>query len=211
MALADVEVTSLVWRSVPEDWHRHENGGGWVHKHARVEAVVYVGRWARISGGVISGGEISGGEISGGEISGGVISGGVISGGVISGGVISGGVISGWARISGGEISGGEISGGVISGGVFLDGDVISETPFTIQGTRHIAVLVSAVEVSVGCQRMPISDWFGRRGRAVARVEGYTAEQITEYAEHIAYLEHRAKELARARVAAVMDAEAQRV
>jgi len=40
--------------SVPEDWQQHSNGGGWVHKTAKVEASAYlyptsiVGAWAKI-------------------------------------------------------------------------------------------------------------------------------------------------------------------
>jgi len=65
----------------PVDAHKHKNGGGIVADTAIVNAGVWIGPKARVSGGTIRGGTIWGGTIWGGDIRGGTIRGGTIWGG----------------------------------------------------------------------------------------------------------------------------------
>ena len=43
-------VIALEWGSVPADWHRHQNGGGWVFHTARVAETAYIGPDAVVYG-----------------------------------------------------------------------------------------------------------------------------------------------------------------
>lgn len=51
---------------VADDWKPHPNGGGWVHRDAKVALDVFIGPGGTIRGGTIEGGTIWGGTIWGG-------------------------------------------------------------------------------------------------------------------------------------------------
>ena len=105
------------------EWHRHANGGGFIHADAAVRDDVYVGKHVVVRRGTIKGGTIWGGTIKGGTIWGGTIWGGTIKGGTIEGGTIWGGTIEG-GTIWGGTIKGGTIWGGTIKGGTIWGGTI---------------------------------------------------------------------------------------
>lgn len=42
--------TYLSLNSIPEEWHRHPNGGGWVYSTAKVAETAFVGEYARVFG-----------------------------------------------------------------------------------------------------------------------------------------------------------------
>ena len=117
------QITQLYPETQPEDWYQHPNGGGWVHRDAKVSPKAYLSKKAVARGGTIRGGTIWGGTILGGTILGGAILGGTIEGGTILGGTIESGTILGGA-ILGGTIRGGTIWGGTIEGGTILGGTI---------------------------------------------------------------------------------------
>lgn len=107
-------------------WRRHPNGGGLVHKNAKVSPLAYIGSDAKIYGGTINkDADIRGRAI----VRGGIIKKGNIYGdAVIRGGIIEDGTIAGNAEVRGGKVSGGDINGGIIFDGRIeggrIDGDV---------------------------------------------------------------------------------------
>ena len=134
-------------------WSRHPNGGGLVHRDARVSPSAYIGSDARVYGGTIEGDvRVSGGIIESGRLAGNAeVSGGIIKDGYIHGDAkISGGTISGdTTDIFGGTISGNaEVSGGVVYGRADIRGGTISGNARISGGTIYEGAEVSGGRVS---------------------------------------------------------------
>ena len=195
------EIRTLYPDTVPEDWHQHSNGGGWVHADAYVREDAFVSsdavvRQGSVSGGRIFGGTISGGRIFGGTIYGGRIYGGLIYGGEIRGGRIHGGEIRG-GRIYGGEIRGGQVLGGQIFGGCLVRGTFLLGTlrygvwqtaPVQIQGSRDCVNEASKTLIQIGCLCQTAERW-RTYGENIAQANGYTPAQIEEYRIYLQTIE----------------------
>ena len=54
-----------------------------------------------------------------------------------------------------------------------------------LRGSRH-QLIVTRDAISIGCMRNTL-EWWREHYKAVGRAEGYTDEQVSEYARHIEY------------------------
>lgn len=91
------------------------------------------------------------------------------------------------AVIRGGDFLGGTFLGGTFRGGDFRGGTY--EVPMLqIQGTRHFLYAYfneeNSVELGIGCERHPI-EWWQENYKKTGMKEGYSSDQIEEYAQYI--------------------------
>ena len=165
----------LVPGSIPGDWHRHPNGGGWVHRAARVDESAFVDANARVSGDA----RVSGNARVSGDA--------CVSGNAC---VYGDACVYGNARVSGNAwVYGGACVYGNarVSGGACVYGDAWVRTPPHIAGTMHALTLCSRTEIAIGCHVHTIEHWH-EHYRAIGRANGYSDAQIEEYRAHIEHL-----------------------
>jgi NDP-sugar pyrophosphorylase family protein len=164
-------VLAAVQGSVPEDWHKHPNGKGWVYRAAKVEASAYLHPDSIVGCGASIGYHA------------------VVGRGATIGNFTA---VGNFAIIGHGAAIGKEAT----VGNYATIGDHTSwdTNPPQIQGSRHIATLSSLTQIAIGCQVHIITYWL-KRYKAILRAERYTKEQIDEYGYHIAYLANIAARL----------------
>ena len=66
------------------------------------------------------------------------------------------------------------------SGDARVYGNAWTHSPLYIQGTRNALTTASRTEITVGCERHPVTEWLTRYEEIGGR-HGYTPEQIEEY------------------------------
>ena len=181
-------------QTLANEWTTHPNGGGWVHKDAKVSGTAFVGLDAVIRCGEINGGEIHSGNIYRGNIYGGKIYGGTIYkvtiyGGKIYGGTMIGGEIHG-GTINGGTMYGGNIYGGTINGGEIYDGNIRGGTinggiwfrsPLVVLGSRDEFTNTKPGYIATECRCKPFAWWQSKEAEDFAKDEGYDNASLKEY------------------------------
>ena len=95
-------------------------------------------------------------------------------------------------------IYGGEFRGGVFRGGVFYDGEfrggvihggVFYISPILIYGSRHSIGMSRPGYIQSGCIEKPIGWWKDNATRC-GEANGYSQDQIDEYAEYLIVIEN---------------------
>jgi len=94
------------------------------------------------------------------------------------------------AYLEGANLEGAYLEGAYLEGanlrGAYLEG-ASGITPQTLQilGTRHALIVRDYGRIEIGCHSRTLAQWEKHYAK-IGEAEGYTAEQIEEYREHIA-------------------------
>ena len=134
-------------------------------------------RGANLSRADLRGADLSDADLSDANLSGADLSGADLRGANLSDANLSRADLRG-ANLRGANLSGADLSyadAGLANGGEFL----------VLRGSRH-QLIATRNAISIGCMREPL-EWWREHYKAVGRAEGYTDEQVSEYARHIEY------------------------
>ena len=153
------------------DWSQHPNGGGWIHKLARVDSTAFVGSDAIVWGKVSGEARVSGhAEVSG------------------KAWVYDNARVSGEARVYGhAEVSGeARVSGHAeVSGEARVYSDAWEKSPLFIIGSRNSLCNAKHGYLQIGCRCEKFRWWLGKEALKFAKENNYTPDEIKEYRAYV--------------------------
>ena len=137
------------------DWSQHKNGGGWVHKTARIDATAYIGENAIIFSGNA--------QVTGNAR------------------VYGNAQVSGDAQVYGNAWVYGDAQ---VSGDARVSSDAWVKSPLFIIGSKHSLSNAKHGYIQIGCHCETYA-WWKVHYRAVGRKNRYSPAEIKEYGEYI--------------------------
>ena len=190
---------------IAADWSQHNNGKGWKHKSAMVDGSAFLGEQAICWGNVFVNAWVSGNaRVSGNAwVSGNAR---VFGDAQVSGDArVSGNAqVSGDARVSGNaQVFGNAwvfgdawvfgnawvFGDAQVFGDARVFGDAWEVSPLFIIGTRYSLTNCKKGHIQIGCKCATFAWWKSDAGLSLAKDNGFTEEQITEYRAYVELFE----------------------
>jgi carbonic anhydrase/acetyltransferase-like protein (isoleucine patch superfamily) len=165
------------------DWSQHENGGGWVHKSAKVEKTAFIGNNAIVWGRVYGDSWVSGNAQVFGNAQ-------VYGDAQVYGNawVYGDAQVYGDARVYGDAQVYGDArvyGNAQVFGNARVSGNAWEKSPLFIVGTAHSLTNAKNGHIQIGCKCQPFDWWLSAEGEKFARFNGYSECQIKEYRAYV--------------------------
>jgi len=155
-------------------------------KEAVCEAVkrgAYLGG-ANLEGAYLVGANLGGANLVGANLVGANLVGANLGGANLEGAYLEGANLGG-ANLGGAYLEGAYLRGANLVGANLRGAKGITPQTLQILGTRHALIVRDYGRIEIGCHSKTLAQW-EKHYTKIGEAEGYTAEQIEEYREHIA-------------------------
>ena len=139
---------------------------------------------AYLAGVYLAGVDLEGVYLAGVDLEGAYLIGANLGGANLEGATLVGAYLEG-AYLAGAYLAGANLAGAYLIGANLAGAYGITPRVLQILGTRHALIVRDYGRISIGCHTRTVEEWEATY-KLVGEDEGYSAEQVAEYGEHIA-------------------------